>query len=48
VAELHPSFVRTLFNMAMQECRDAGAPFEMSEDAFLLWSNKRPVVAKTA
>jgi hypothetical protein len=47
VAELRP-FVRTLIDEAMQEYREAGATYGMSEDAFLVWLDERRVVAKSA
>jgi len=47
IAELRP-FVRTLFDEALQEYREAGAPLGPSEEAFLVWLAERPRVARTA
>ncbi len=47
VAELRP-FVRTLFEEAMQEYHEAGAPLGMSDEAFLAWLAQRPRLARTA
>lgn len=46
IAELRP-FVRTLFDEAMQEYREAGAPLGLSEEAFLVWLAERPRVARS-
>jgi len=46
VAELRP-FVRNLFDEALQEYREAGAPLGPSEEAFLVWLAERPRVART-
>ena len=47
VAELRP-FVRALFDEAMQEYDEAGAPYGMSDEVFLACLDERPWVVKSA
>jgi hypothetical protein len=47
LGELQP-LLRGLFDQARREYLAAGAPYGTSDEAFLVWLDERPVVAKTA